>query len=118
MSTKVTSKAFRLLDGRPLAVSSAVNGPDTAAVGGVDSDHATSKHAFVHTLVINSQEVDLLIRVEQTLGGCWIDVVGASSVANLSTAVAAMDLSSLGTGHPSPTKDAIDKQALVAAGGS
>jgi hypothetical protein len=73
-------------------------------------------HAFVHRCTVNGQEVDVLIRTSISNGSLFIDLVFDESIANLSANVLLMNIT--GTGNPHPTKTVVDKQALVAAGGS
>lgn len=116
-ASQATSKGLRL-NGMPLSVTSICSTTQTATVLGADSDKNQSKHAFVHRVTVGSQEVDMLIRVEHVPGrGIFVDVVSEATVSSLSTLVQNMTLTTA-PGHPATTKDHVDKEALVAAGGS
>lgn len=74
-----------------------------------------SKRAQVQKWVVNGQDVFVLVRVQRSSGGTFVDLVADSSLANLLTRVDAMNLA--GVNHPAPTKDAVDAEAITAAGG-
>ena len=112
------TKTARLLDGRELVVTSSLPAGSTATSLGTDSGYNPSKHAFVHQLHVNGQEVDVLIRIQEKAGAVVVDLVADATITSLSTTVGAMALDPPALGHPSPAKDSVDKQALVAAGGS
>lgn len=109
----------------------------TVAPTGTDSRTSASKTSGVFKLQLTTasdtgqstavqRETDVLYRVQEANGSVWIDFVVDANITSLSNTVAAMNLQTgpagstqnLQTGHPSPSKDAIDKQALVSAGGS
>lgn len=114
-ASKVTTNKFRL-EGERLVVTSQINAAATATVLGLDSDDSSSKHAMVHRWIVNGQEVDVLVRVQHARGSLHIDLVADKSIAALVTTVSNLSLTAIG--HPSPSKDKIDAQAMVAAGGS
>lgn len=116
-ASQASSKGLRI-NGMPLSVSSICSSAYTATVSGVDSDKNQSKHAFVHSITVNGQTVVMLIRVEMVTGrGVFVDVVSDQDITHLSTTVAGMSITTC-PGHPATTKYHVDKEALVAAGGS
>lgn len=86
----------------------------SAAIDGADSAGA-SKRAAVVAFVVSGQAVKALVRVQQAANGLFVDIIPSNSLANLETAVGAIDLSATVTSHPSPTDDAIDAEAIAAA---
>lgn len=121
MATKVAGTPAQLGPsiGTSIRLQVSVSGAagSTETIQGEDSDRC-SKDAKVVRFTVNGQEVDMLVRTQIANGSLFVDLVASQSIAELVTTVNAMDLSSLGLGHPTPAKDFVDKQALVAAGGS
>jgi hypothetical protein len=84
-----------------------------------DASHGLAgKRAFFFQMDTDGDGTDehLLVRIQQAPNGLWIDLVADTSVANVDSRVAAMDLSSAQGNHPSPTEDAADTEAITAAG--
>lgn len=82
---------------------------DTTGSGG-------SKKATIHKFTIAGAETDILVRVQSTGHGLYVDLVANATISSLSASVTSMSLTT--SGHPTPAKDATDTAALVAAGGS
>lgn len=88
-----------------------------ATVLATDAGTNASKRVHVVKLTnVNGVENVLLIRVQRATNGLFVDVVLEATIGEVSTRSTATTLT--GSSHPSPTKDAIDTAALVAAGGS
>jgi hypothetical protein len=81
---------------------------DTTAVTRIDSNTVTGKRAFLVHMVVNSQDVYMLVRLQRASNGMFLDLVADSSAANLDAQITAMDFSATSIGHPSPTRDATD----------
>lgn len=81
-----------------------------------DPKGGSTKKAFVHRVTIGGVERDTLIRFETTTHGIYVDLVSDATITSLSTSTGSMSLTT--ASHPSPTKDAADTEAMVAAGGS
>lgn len=99
----------------------------TTAPTGTDSRTSSTKTSGVHKLTLTTpndvssgtavaREIDVLYRIQERGGAIYVDFVFDATITSLSNTVSGMNIAS--PGHPSPTKDAIDKQALVSAGGS
>lgn len=104
------------LQGHPAVLVTAA--ATAAASTGLDTSKSPTKRALVKQVTVNGQEVDILIRIEQSNGRLFFDLIADKTIADLSVRVAALDLTATAVGHPSPKKDKVDLAALVAAGGS
>lgn len=99
-----------------ITVTSAGPSGSTVAVSADTTGTGATKKAMVHKFTIAGNEVDVLIRIQPTPHGLYIDLVADATITSLSTSTGSMSLTT--ASHPSATKDATDTAALVAAGGS
>lgn len=88
---------------------------DAAAADEVDTRGHRNKRSIIRALTVGGNPVAQLIRLQVSHGKLYIDIVEDEDVANLDTLVGAMDLSGSAAGHPSPTEDVVDTNALAAA---
>lgn len=115
-AAEVISASFRLLN-LPLVHLTTVG--LTSVAEGQDSSNHHGKRSFVRSFTFESgvTECQVLFRVEtDAKGHLWIDAVAARDIGELTTRVAAMDLSQTAIGHPHPTDDLVDASALTDAG--
>ena len=89
----------------------------SGAFSGQDVSGKGTKRAAVIAAVVSGQAVKILLRFEEARGGVYVDALVQDTLANLTTAVEAMDLSTARPGHPSPVDDAVDASAISVAGG-
>lgn len=87
----------------------------SVAVDGIDTTGG-SKRSLVVAAVVSGQAVKALLRIQLAPNGLFVDQVFSNTLENLETAAGAMDLSATVSGHPSPTDDAFDAEAIAAAG--
>lgn len=99
-----------------LYVTSTVPAGATVAVTADTTGSGGSKKAMIHKFTVGGNEFDVLIRVQTTGHGVYVDLVGDATITSLSTTAASLNITT--SGHPTPAKDATDTAALVAAGGS
>lgn len=85
----------------------------TAVTEGVDTAGNAHKRAVEVSCVVSGQAVSILVRVEESSRGRFIDLLVSDTHANLSTALDSMDLSTIVPSHPTPAKDAVDSSALA-----
>jgi hypothetical protein len=81
-----------------------------------DGTHGlVGKRCIIHTAQITTQSnaIWIMTRIQQSPNGVYIDLVPATSIAELTTAVAAFNFS--GIGHPAPQADACDDAVITAA---
>jgi len=91
-----------------------VEGSSGAELAADDATHGLiGKRAVISQFTVGAQEVDVLLRIQETNGGMFIDLVVAATVAALDTAVGSMSLAT--ANHPAPAEDAADTAILVAA---
>jgi len=112
-----STQTVRLQGIGPVLVTAQGATGETVAVTGIDTSETPSKKCIVQQLNVAGNNVYILVRLEHKNGALWIDLVGDSSVANLSATVTSLSLSTVTIGHPSPARDAIDNTAITAAGG-
>lgn len=75
------------------------------------SGYGSKRVAIIGAEVAGGVPVHLMVRIQRATNGLFIDVVTASTLAQLDTNVGSMDFS--GRSHPSPTEDAVDTAALL-----
>lgn len=102
-----TTTSFKLqgLQGCKISVVGATNADVVASVTSV----SPSKVAHVVRLQAGGQTMYVLMRVEQSTGGLFIDGIAAATTTALATAIDAFNIS--GVNHPHPTKDTADNYA-------
>jgi hypothetical protein len=88
----------------------------TAVVLATDAGTNASQRDMVLKWVIDGRDVHVLMRMNMTPSGFYIDLVADNAIGELSTRVTAMALT--GQSHPAPARNTIDTATLVAAGGS
>jgi len=113
-ATIVSSDALVLGVPHVYVTSKTASGGTVATTGAITG--SSSKKAHVVKFTVGGTELDVLVRIEVTKNGTFIDLVGDATITSLSTTVLGMNLTT--SGHPSPTKDSVDTTALVSAGGS
>lgn len=86
---------------------------DSAVVDELDASGKASKRAAVIACAVSGQAVVLLVRLQQSNRGLFLDIVADDTVTDLDTRVGSLNLS--GRNHPSPTEDAVDTAILTAA---
>lgn len=94
-----------------LTVDAATTGDVVATDAGVT---LSNKCGQIVRVVSDGQTKFVLVRVQRASNGLWIDTIAAETTTALATRIAAFDLTSTATGHPSPVNDATD-DALSAA---
>lgn len=88
----------------------------TSSVLATDVGSSASKRDVAMKWVINGMDIHVLMRVEQTPSGLFIDLIADNAIGELSTRVTALSITT--NSHPTAGRDAIDTATLVAAGGS
>lgn len=112
----VVSSSIKITGAPQIYITSSCPSGSTVSVSADTTGTGNSKKAFVHKFTIGGVETDVLVRVQSTGHGLFIDLVGNATISSLSTSAASLNITT--AGHPSPTEDATDTAALVAAGGS
>ncbi len=113
-ATLVTSDGTMLGLKHVYVTSKCAAGSTVAVTGALTGGSA--KKAMVHKFTVAGAELDVLVRIQHTAHGVYIDLVGDATITSLSTTVLGMSLTT--PNHPTPAKDTHDTAALVAAGGS
>lgn len=92
------------------------SGGDVAEIGTDDAAHGLlGKRAAVYAVTVNDLDYVVMIRQQEAPNGVFVDVIIESTIANLSSAVTNMTLST--GGHPSASEDAADTAIITDAGG-
>lgn len=100
----------------PVIVTTSGPAGSTIAVSADTTGTGSSKKAMVHKITIGGTEMDVLVRLQITNHGLYVDLIADATITSLSTSTGSMSLTT--SSHPAPAKDATDTAALVAAGGS
>ena len=103
-----TTTTFRVTGLPGLKVSAvAATAGDVVSTG----TQAHNKVAQVLRFAAGGQKIFVLVRVEKSASGVFIDGIAAATTTALATAITAFDLTIDAPGHPHPTHDAVDDSA-------
>ena len=91
-----------------------VDAATTGDVVATDTGTLFGQRAQILRVVSGGETKFVLVRIQRASNGLWIDTIAAETTTALATRIAAFDLTSTATGHPSPVNDSVDDALATA----